>query len=104
MKITKQEVKTFYSISIDFKDWTKAIENYKDKETPHILFSKAFDNFNIEDTTMGNLRNGFHNISFKGNGDTFKYLAYYFGFDGKTNLAKSTNTSPTNTPGTKKGD
>jgi hypothetical protein len=85
MKITKQEVKTFYSIRIDFKDWTKAIENYKEKEAPKICYSKAFENFNIEDTTMGNLRNGFQNISFKGNADTFQYLATYFGFDGWQN-------------------
>ena len=85
MKITKQEVKTTYEISIDFKDWVNAIENYKDNENPKIFFPKAFDKFNIEDTTMGNLRNGFQNINFKGNGDTFNYIARFFGFDGWSN-------------------
>lgn len=85
MKITKQEVKTFYSISISFNDFVKAIETYKAKEIHQISYSKAFDKFNIDDTTMGNLRNGFQNISFKGNGDTYGYLAKYFGFDGWQN-------------------
>lgn len=85
MKITKTEVRTTYSISIDFKDWTNAIEAYKEKESYRICHPKAFDGFNIEDTTMGNLRNGFHNINFKGNADTFEYLARFFGFDGWSN-------------------
>lgn len=85
MKITMQEVRTIYEISIDFKDWVNAIENYKEKEFERIIHPKAFENFNIDDTTMGNLRTGFRNINYKGNGDTFAYLARFFGFDGWSN-------------------
>ena len=85
MKITKQEVKTIYSISISFKDWTRAIENYKESETMRIVYSKAFEKFDIEDTTMGNLSKGFKNLGFNGNGDTYNYLAKFFGFDGWSN-------------------
>ena len=85
MKITKTEVRTTYEISIDFKDWVNAIENYKEKETGRIFYPKAFEDFNIDDTTMGNLRHGYHNINFIGNKDTFGYLAHYFGFDSWSN-------------------
>lgn len=85
MKITTTEVKTFYSISIEFKDWVNAIENYKAKEAPKICHPRAFETFNIEDTTMGNLRNGFRRIDPIGNKDTFEYLARFLGFDGWQN-------------------
>ena len=85
MTILKNEVKTISTIALNTMDLGKAVQNYVDNENEAIFYSKAFDFMDTSDSTIGNLRKNLENLSFKGNGDTFGYLAHFFGFDGWVN-------------------
>ena len=58
MKTLSIKVKTVYDIRFDFHDFCKIFAEAKDDPCR----IGAFDNFNLDDTTMGNIRNCFHSL------------------------------------------
>jgi len=59
MKTKQIQVKTIYDIEIEFKDFTKIFTEAKNDPTR----IDAFQDFNLDDTTIGNLRDCFKNLS-----------------------------------------
>ena len=87
MRKVKIEVKTIYNIRFDFHDFVKIFAAAK--EDPARI--NAFSDFDLEDTTMGNLRNCFDSLrgcSFflEDNGrqraKNLEYIVNKLGFDG----------------------
>ena len=58
MRTVSIEVKTFYDLRFDFHDFVKIFTEAKNDSTR----SRAFKNFDLEDTTMGNLQNCFESL------------------------------------------
>ena len=91
MKITKATVKTQFEIEIEFKDFADAFVKYgsEDGECYRILYPKAFEGEDLEDTTVGSLREIFKTLNSptakRRHGDTYAYLAKCLGFDGWEN-------------------
>lgn len=88
MKTTKIEVKTFYTIQIEYKDFQKIF--VKAKGSLVCEANGAFKDFDLTDTTIGNIRNCFKLL-----GDTMamspschqrckdlEYIVRELGFDG----------------------
>ena len=85
------EVKTIYDIRFDFHDFLKIF--VEAKEDPARV--GAFDNFDLEDTTMGNIRECYKTLgrmsfflSFeesKQQSKNIEYIASKLGFDGVAN-------------------
>lgn len=80
MKITKKEVKTIYEIEISFKDYCKIRTNAKTDVIAEVM--KAFENVNLDDTTMGTLKFDFEKLD---DVNTLKYIVRKLGFDGVEN-------------------
>ena len=91
MRKVKIEVKTVYEIRFNFHDFCEIYE--KAKEDPVRL--SAFDNFDLDDTTMGNLRKCFESLGrlswfmssedTKQNCENLKYIVNKLGFSGVEN-------------------
>ena len=79
MKITQSEVKTIYTIDIQFKDFAEIFCKAKTDEWRH---SSEFGEFNLGDTTMGNLQECFKNLR---EVKSIQYLVRKLGFDGVEN-------------------
>lgn len=80
MKITKKEVKTIYEIEISFKDYCMIRVDAKTDVIAELM--KAFENVNLEDTTMGTLKIDFEKLE---DTHTLQYIVRKLGFDGITN-------------------
>lgn len=81
MKITKQEVRTTYSIEFDLSDFTKIFINAKEDVTR----INAFASFNLEDDSMENIKkcfNKFDSMFRKGSSEDLQYIVRKLGFDG----------------------
>lgn len=88
MRKTKVEVKTLYNIRFNFHDFAEIYANAK--KDPCRLH--AFENFNLDDTTMGNLRDCFKSLDRKmlfppleeekQRVENLKYIVSKLGFDG----------------------
>lgn len=88
MRTVSIDVKTIYEIRISFHDFCKIFTAAKDDATR----IHAFENFDLEDTTMGNLRKCFHSLgelSFflsteeaKQQDENIRYIVRKLGFDG----------------------
>lgn len=81
MKITKKEVKTIYEIEISFKDYTTIRVDAKTDVIAEVM--KAFENVNLNDTTMGTLKFDFEKLD---DVNTLKYIVRKLGFDGVENF------------------
>ncbi len=91
MRTVSVEVKTIYSIRFDFHDFCEVFKEAKNDPAR----IRAFDNFDLDDTTMGNLRDCFHSLGrltfFLGadearqQTDNLKYIVEKLGFDGVEN-------------------
>lgn len=85
MRKTSIEVKTIYSIRFDFHDFAKIFAEAKND--PARL--KAFEDFNLDDTTMGNLRDCYKSLGVLFGGrqktENLKYIVRCLGFDGVEN-------------------
>ena len=60
MKTTKIEVKTFYTIQIEYSDFQKIFVNSKDSLVCEA--NGAFKDFDLTDTTIGNIRTCFKSL------------------------------------------
>lgn len=84
MKITEQKVKTLISIELSLKDIGQAVSNYGKDGQAH-RYPRAFE---FVDPAKKHLiekavsESFVEEIFLNGNGDTYNYLAQYFGFDG----------------------
>lgn len=79
MKITSKQVKTIYAIDLQFKDFSKIFAAAKaDEWRPEA----AFKEFNLEDTTLGNVRACFQALK---EADSIQYIVNKLGFDGIEN-------------------
>lgn len=82
MKTTKIEVKTFYTIQIEYSDFQKIFVKAKDS----ILCEAkgAFKDFDLADTTIGNIRTCFKSLSTncKQRCIDLDYIVHELGFDG----------------------
>ena len=79
MKITKSEVKTIYTIDIQFKDFANIFSAAKSDEWKP---KAAFKEFDLTDTTIGNINNCFKGLR---EVDSIKYIVDKLGFDGVEN-------------------
>lgn len=79
MKITKSEVKTIYTIDIQFKDFAEIFNAAKSDEWKS---ESVFKEFDLTDTTIGNIGS-----CFKGLTETayIEYIVSKLGFDGVEN-------------------
>lgn len=85
MKITSQEVKTFYKIEFDAADFANAVERYEASELLVPRFKRAFEGFDIDPKSEESCVSAMRRMTVFGNGDTAGYLADFFGFDGWQN-------------------
>ena len=76
MKITKKEVKTVYTIELTFKDFAEIYTGAKDDVMCDVM--NAFSNSDLDNTTIGNIKNEFVSLS---DVNTIKYIVYKLGFD-----------------------
>lgn len=79
MKITSTQVKTVYHIDIQFSDFSKIFVAAKSDEWRH---DSEFGEFNLQDTTVGNIRDCFKNLK---EVKSIQYLVRKLGFDGVEN-------------------
>lgn len=77
------EVKTIYNIEFNLTDFTKIFMEAKDDVTR----INAFDEFNLEDDTMENVKSCFNKICkvWGNNAKDIQYIVRKFGFDGVEN-------------------
>lgn len=88
MRTTSIEVKTIYEIRFDFHDFLKIFAAAKD-DAARI---HAFENFDLEDTTVGNIRDCFESLGkltfflsaeeSKQQTENIRYIVSKLGFDG----------------------
>lgn len=89
--VIKAEVKTLYTISISFSDFWDLYSGYvgsHSMDARKIMYPKAFDKCEQNDTTMGYVRDVFegkNNCLMHSHGDTYGYIANELGFDGWEN-------------------
>ena len=86
MIITEQVVKTTYSIRFTLSEFQQMAREYQNSSDQH-RYARAFNDIDIDkllDTEKPEIV-FFRELSMKGNPDTFKYIAEYFGFDGWSN-------------------
>lgn len=84
MKITKKEVKTIYSVELSFKDYCELRTKAKGSTIAEVM--GAFADTNLDDETMGTLKNEFCNLQFKSDSaKTLQYIVRELGFDGIEN-------------------
>ena len=79
MKTVTVEVKTLYTIDIQFSDFAEIFSKAKTDEWKP---KEAFKEFNLEDTTLGNLRKCFETLKEVA---SIRYLVDKLGFDGIDN-------------------
>lgn len=79
MKITKSEVKTIYTIDIQFKDFADIFNAAKSDEWRP---KAAFSEFDLTDTTLGNVGSCFKGLK---EAASIAYIADKLGFDGVEN-------------------
>lgn len=85
MNITKQEIRTIYSIEIEFTDFTKIFMDAKDDVT---RLSSEFKDFDLEDTTVGNISKCFDRFNAmcrENQSKDLQYIVRKLGFDGIEN-------------------
>lgn len=82
MKITETRVKTFYTLDLEFKDFSKIFCEAKTDEWRH---RSEMGEFNLNDTTMGNIRDCFYNLQ---EPKTVEYIVRKLGFDGVENYGQ----------------
>lgn len=85
------EVKTIYDIRFDFHDFLRIFSAAKDDRTR----LHEFENFNLDDTTMGNIRKCYLSLAefsiclppdeSKQKADNLRYIVRKLGFDGIEN-------------------
>lgn len=86
MRTIKIEVKTHYDIRFDFHDFTKIFT--KAKTDPWAEATHAFAEFDLDDTTIGNLKKCYESLgrqTTKQVCDDLKYIVNCLGFDGIDN-------------------
>lgn len=91
MKTKSIEVKTHYSISFDFHDFVEIFEQAKSDP----IRLRAFENFDLDDTTMGNLQACYKSLGklsvflsaeeSKQQCENLKYIVSKLGFDDISN-------------------
>ena len=79
MKITKSEVKTIYTIDIQFKDFAELFNAAKSDEWKP---ESAFKEFDLTDTTIGNIGSCFKGLK---EAASIEYIVSKLGFDGVEN-------------------
>lgn len=89
MKIVGQEVKTLYTIELSVSDIAEAMSDYCKSTNKH-KYPRAFDwltmDTEAESWTLKKVEEIINKTFFMAsNGDTYSYLAEYFGFDGWSN-------------------
>ena len=82
MTIIKNEVLTLTTIALNTKDIVNVIKTYKERESLQVCYPDAFKKMDIDDSTIGNLRNILMGLNHLGNGDTYTVVAKVLGFDG----------------------
>lgn len=81
MKNLKVEVKTIYTIEVEFEDFRKAKLKWAEPDSAErIMYPKAFENI---DFTGGTLMKEFK--EFRAHGDRSSLVADFLGFDGWSN-------------------
>ena len=88
MKVTKQEVKTIYTIEITLRDFIDALMAYSKDEFDRAIHKGAFKHLNandVEDEKLANIKKYFK--SFKNDDEvaTKDYVVNFLGFDGVVN-------------------
>ena len=81
MTITKQEVKTVYTIELTFKDYADA----REKALKDDFRLGAFEECDMENETVGVIRNEFETLQFRKTTETLRYIVRLLGFDGVEN-------------------
>lgn len=84
MKTVSKETKTFYEIMLNIEDLTELVKSFRDSMKQYRT-PKAFDWLKIDELDLDNkLLDESHLKMFweVSNGDTLKYIANYYGFDG----------------------
>lgn len=79
MKITKSEVKTIYTIDIQFKDFAEIFNAAKSDD---LKPEAAFKEFDLTDTTLGNIGSCFKNLK---EAASIRYIVDKLGFTGVEN-------------------
>lgn len=79
MKITKSEVKTIYTIDIQFKDFAELFNTAKSDEWKP---ESAFKELDLTDTTIGNIGSCFKGLK---ETSSIEYIVTKLGFDGVEN-------------------
>lgn len=79
MKITNSEVKTIYTIDIQFKDFANIFSEAKSDEWKP---ESAFKEFDLADTTIGNIGSCFKGLK---EAASIEYIVSKLGFDGVDN-------------------
>ena len=79
MKITKSEVKTIYTIDIQFKDFAEIFNAAKSDD---LKPEAAFKEFDLNDTTLGNIVSCFKGLK---EAASIRYIVNKLGFDGVEN-------------------
>lgn len=80
MKIVKAEVKTIYTLHVDFRDFVKVFTEAK--EDPMCEIMSAFDNVDLDNTTLGYVSKVFRS---QWDAETTRYIVRQLGFDGVEN-------------------
>ena len=98
MKITKQEVKTIYSIEVTLRDFTDALEAYVKDRNSRIGYEGAFKHLkydDLKDENLANIKACFKCFRSDDEVSTKNYLVRFLGFDGIENYglySEKTNT------------
>lgn len=82
MKITSSEVKTIYTIDIQFKDFSEIFCAAKEDEWRH---DSELGEFDLNDTTLGNIRKCFESLR---EARSIQYIVRKLGFDGVENYGR----------------
>lgn len=93
MEIVTQEVKTLYSIQFTVSDFAGILfKYYREMEDEKCAYPKAFEWLDLEKEdrypsklTENRVLDILDRMFIKGNGDTYAFIAKYFGFDGWSN-------------------
>ncbi len=87
MKIISKEVRTTYEIMFDINEYTEIVKSFRDSmkkhHTPKAFEWLKYDEIDIDNKPLDEWH--LKNLWNCGNGDTFRYIANYFGFDGWSN-------------------
>lgn len=85
MRKVSIEVKTIYEIRFNFHDFALIFENAKNDPAR----INAFENFNLEDDSIGNIRECFEslgNLFDNASAENLRYIVRKLGFDGVVNF------------------